>query len=66
MKEPARVYRCKCHGALYTVCPKCTCQYCPEYWQTCPRTSWHPAHGTDAADTGRRYDTLTKAQTRRG
>lgn len=30
------VYKCKCHGRNYQVC-KCGKQYCPIYWQSCPR-----------------------------
>lgn len=32
-----KIYRCKCHGNDYTVCPLCQCQYCPLYWKACPR-----------------------------
>ena len=58
--KAATVYRCALHGYshLYTVCPACSCQYCPRVWKFCPRISWHPAHGRDAADTGRRYTEL--------
>lgn len=63
---PPKVHRCKLHGYThaYTVCPACGCQYCPHYWPACPRTSWHPAHGTTAEDTGRRYAALQDARGR--
>ncbi len=32
-----KIYKCKCHGADYHVCPHCACQYCEKYWPTCPR-----------------------------
>lgn len=58
--KAAKVHRCKLHGYAhaYTVCPACSCQYCPEHWPACPRTSWHPAHGTTPADVGARYGAL--------
>lgn len=59
-----KVYRCKSHDYRheYTVCPQCACQYCPKTWPQCPRVSWHPAHGTDDADRGRRYTALEDAR----
>lgn len=57
------VHRCKLHDHPYTVCPLCSCQYCPRYWTSgCPRASWHPAHGTDPMNTGRRYTALELAR----
>jgi hypothetical protein len=40
------IYRCKLHNYdhAYTVCLLCGCQYCPQYWPTCPRVSGHAAH----------------------
>jgi len=49
----------------YTVCPACRCQYCDRIWPTCPRTSWHPGHGTDATDTGARYTALNGVRVER-
>lgn len=54
------IHRCKLHdyAHVYTVCPDCGCQYCPEYWASCPRLSWHPAHGLTLADAGQRLQAL--------
>ncbi len=37
---------CKAHDGAhrYTVCPLCEHQYCPLYWDKCPRSAWHQAH----------------------
>jgi len=53
-----KIHRCRLHDHPYTVCPLCGCQYCPRVWPSCPRESWHPAHGTSEEDTGRRYREL--------
>ena len=52
-----KIYRCKLHDYShdYTVCPSCGCQYCPEHWAVCPRTSWHPSHATTAEGAGARF-----------
>lgn len=31
------VHKCKCHNTPYHVCPTCACEFCPNYWPTCPR-----------------------------
>lgn len=57
-----KIHTCKSHGHPYTVCPRCGCQYCERTWPVCPRLSWHPAHGVDDADRGRRYADLEQGR----
>jgi hypothetical protein len=52
-----KIYSCKCHNKIYTVCHDCGCQYCTITWNGCPRTDWHPSHGATAEDIARRYQT---------
>jgi hypothetical protein len=62
MPAPTHVYRCRCHGQPYTVCPRCDGQYCPQHWPLgCPRVGWHPAHGDTDAARGRRWQALQDA-----
>lgn len=60
----ATPHQCKLqHRAhLYTLCPLCKCEYCPQTWPVCPRSAWHPAYGTDPEDVGRRYVALAEAR----
>lgn len=61
-----KIYRCKCHDRLYTLCPLCGCQYCPIYWKAgCPRAAWHPAHAPTDEERGRRDRVLEEARQRR-
>lgn len=56
-----KIHHCKCHKRPYTVCPQCHAEYCLSTWPTCPRLSWHPAHGVNAEDTGHRYARLHRS-----
>lgn len=58
------IHRCKVHqdAHAYVCCPRCECEYCPETFVRCPRTSWHPAHGTTDAEIGERTRALIAAR----